>query len=173
MTLISVLIFVAYIGAILAVYGVPASVSETFYLLPKGWRWLFTAFCLGVSIIVAPWLDATPDAWQFLAFLAVGGLCFVGVAAEFKEDFVKRVHYWGAGVCAVASQLWIFIVAGLWWVSLACLIAAGGTCLCLYRSEVSRAGKPQFPNIVFWVEMWAFTSLFISMTLHRQGEALR
>jgi hypothetical protein len=72
-TLISILIFFAYMGAILAVYGIPASVSATFYLLPKGKRWLFTAFCWGVSVIVAPWLDVTPERWQSLAFLSVAG----------------------------------------------------------------------------------------------------
>ena len=164
-TLISLLIFCAYIGTILAVYGVPASVSETFYLLPKGKRWLFTAFCLGVSIIVAPWLDATSEQWQLLAFLSVAGLCFVGVAAQFKDDLVARVHYGGAGVCAVASQLWIFLAAGLWWVSLVCLLAAGGVCFCLGRRASRKAGKPQFANIVFWAEVWAFISLFISLII--------
>ena len=165
-TIISILIFCAYMGAILAIYGIPASVSETFYLLPKGKRWLFTAFCWGVSIIVAPWLDATPERWQFLAFLSVGGLCFVGTAAQFKDDFVARVHFAGAGVCAVASQLWIFIVAGLWWVSLACLAAAGIACYVLWRRASRRAGRPMFGNVVFWAEAWAFVSLFVSILLY-------
>jgi hypothetical protein len=165
-TLISILIFCAYIGTILAVYGVPASVSETFYLLTKGRRWLFTAFCWGVSIIIAPWLDATPESWQFLAFLAVGGLCFVGTAAEFKEDIVAKVHFAGAGVCVVASQLWIFIVTGFWWLSLVCLATAGGACFVLWRRASCKAGWPQFANVIFWVEAWAFVSLFASLILY-------
>jgi len=169
MTLISIAIFCVYMGAILAVYGIPASVSETFYLLPRGRRWLFTAFCWGVAVIVAPWLDATPEPWQFLAFLSVGGLCFVGTAAQFKEQFVARVHFAGAGVCAAASQLWIFIVPGLWWVSVACLLAAAGACLGLWLRASRRAGRPQFANVVFWGEMWAFVSLFVSILIHMAG----
>ena len=164
-TLISFLTFCAYTGAVVAIYGIPASVSETFYLLPRGKRWLFTAFCWGVSIVVVPWLDATPGQWQFLAFLSVAGLCFVGAAAPFKEDFVARVHYAGAGLCAVASQLWIFLAAGLWWVSLACLLAVGGACFCLWQRASRKAGRPQFANVVFWIEMWAFVSLFISLLI--------
>lgn len=164
-TLISILIFALYMGAILAVYGIPASVSETFYLLPKSMRWLFTAFCWGVSIIIAPWLDATPETWQFLAFLSVAGLCFVGTAAQFKEDFVAKVHYAAAGVCAAASQLWIFLVTGLWWVSLVCLFAAGGACYYLWRRASRKAGRSMFGNIVFWAEMWAFVSLFVSLII--------
>jgi hypothetical protein len=168
-TLISLLIFCTYIGAILAVYGIPASVSETFYLLPKGKRWLFTVFCWSVSIIVAPWLDVSPETWQFLAFLSVGGLCFVGTAAQFLDDFVAKIHYTGAGVCVVASQLWIFIVAGLWWLSLACLLAAGSACFILWRRAIRKVGRPQFANIVFWAEMWAFVSLFASILIYMMG----
>jgi len=159
LTLISILIFALYIGVIISAYGVPASVSETFYLLPKKANWLFTAFCWGVSIIVAPWLDATPEPWQFLAFLSVGGLCFVGTATQFKEQFVARVHFAGAGVCAVASQLWVLLIADMWWVSVICLFIAGGLCLGLW----SLAKTPRPTNITFWVEMWAFVSLFISL----------
>lgn len=168
-TLISLLIFCTYIGAILAIYGIPASVSETFHLLPKGRRWLFTAFCWGVSVVIAPWLDATPEPWQFLAFLSVGGLCFVGAAAQFKEDFVAKVHYAGAGVCAAASQLWIFIVTGLWWVSVVCLLTAGGACFGLWHQASRKAGKLQFANAVFWAEMWAFVSLFVSILIYMAG----
>jgi hypothetical protein len=167
--IISIATFCAYMGAILAVYGIPASVSDTFYLLPKGWRWLFTAFCWGVSIIVAPWLDATPETWRFLAFLSVGGLMFVGTAAQFREEFVARVHFAAAGVCAVASQLWIFIVPGLWWVSVACLLAAGAACFCLWRRASRKTGRPQFANAVFWAEAWAFVSLFVSITIYKLG----
>ncbi|MDR2890767.1 MAG: hypothetical protein LBV18_04085 [Alistipes sp.] len=170
-TLISLLTFCTYMGAILAKYGIPASVSETFYLLPKGKRWLFTAFCWAVSIVIAPWLDATPENWQFLAFLSVAGLCFVGTAAQFKDDFVARVHYAGAGLCAVASQLWIFIVTGLWWLSLVCLLTAGTACFVLWRRASRKAGRPQFANVVFWAEMWAFVSLFASILIYKMGGA--
>ncbi len=118
-----------------------------------------------MSIVIAPWLDATPEQWQFLAFLSVAGLCFVGAAAAFREDFVARVHYAGAGVCAVASQLWIFLAAGLWWVSLACLLAAGAACFCLWRRASRRVGRPQFANVVFWAEVWAFAALFVSLLI--------
>jgi len=168
-TLISLLIFCAYTGAILSLYGIPASVSESFYLLPEGRRWLFTAFCWGVSVVIAPWLDATAKTWQFLPFLSVGGLCFVGTAAPFRENFVARVHYVGAGVCAVASQLWIFIVTGLWWVSVACLLAAGAACFGVWLRASRKAGRPQFASVVFWAEMWAFVSLFVSLGIYLAG----
>jgi hypothetical protein len=119
-----------------------------------------------VSVIVAPWLDATPETWQFLAFLSVAGLCFVGTAAAFKEEFVAKVHFTAAGVCAVASQLWIFIVAGLWWVSVGCLLAAGAACFVLWRRASRKAGRPQFANVVFWAEAWAFVSLFASILIY-------
>jgi hypothetical protein len=87
-------------------------------------------------------------------------------AAQFRDDFVARIHFAGAGVCVVASQLWIFIVAGLWWVSIGCLLTAGAACFFLWHRASRKAGKPQFANIVFWAEMWAFVSLFASIMIY-------
>lgn len=164
-TLISVCLFIIYISSIIIKYGIPSSVSETFYLLPKNMRWLFTVFCWGVSIIVAPWLDITPKSWQFLAFLSVAGLCFVGTAAEFKEDLISKVHYTAAVVCMAASQLWIFLVTKLWYISLFCLLISAVSCYFIWRIASKKAGYKVSGNITFWAEMWAFISLFISLVI--------
>lgn len=160
--LISILTFCIYIGAVIAKYGIPASISETFYLLPKKLNWLFTVFCWIVSIIIVPWLNISPDVWQFLAFLAVGGLCFVGTAAQFKEDFVKKVHFGAAGVCMAASQAWILLSTNLWWVSLVCLIISA--ILCFLFGLKNKKNLPKY-KVVFWAEIWAFVSLFIVLIL--------
>lgn len=143
-----------YIGVIIGLYGIPDSVSETFYLLPKKFNWLFTFFCWAVSAIVVPWLNISSENYQFLVFLSVGGLCFVGTAAQFKEDFVKKVHFGAAAVCLICSQLWIFLATELWWVSLICLAITIG--ILIFN---------KFKNDTFWIEMWAFISLFIVLLM--------
>lgn len=147
-------IFTLYIGIIIDKYGLPSSVSETFYLLPVGSKWLFTAMCWAVCAVIVPWMDRSPEDLQFLGFLSIIGLLVVGTAAPFKKDFVHSVHYWAAGICAGASQLWIFLATNLWWVSLACFIIAGGFWF-----------WDKFRRTTFWAEMWAFVSLFVSLVI--------
>lgn len=161
--LFSIGIFVCYLGCIIYKYGVPSSVSESFYLLPKKYNWLFTIFCWGVASIIAPWLESSAETWEFLSFLSCAGLVFVGTAAAFKEDFVRQVHYVAAAICAVCSQLWIILDTDLEWISILVFVLVG----CLgYWHWLKRGGKGDSrvsKNVTFWVELWAFVSLFVVM----------
>lgn len=153
-TLASMAVFSIYIGVIIDKYGIPNSVSETFYLLPVGSKWLFTAMCWATCAIIVPWMDKSPENLQFLGFLSVLGLLFVGTAAQFKQSFVKSVHYWAAGICAVASQVWIIFATDFWWVSWAVIHIALGFWFWDRRK-----------HITFWLEMWCFASLFVTLLL--------
>lgn len=49
----SIAIFLLYIGSMVFMFGVPWSISNTYYLLEekrKGLGWLFTVFCYGVGV---------------------------------------------------------------------------------------------------------------------------
>lgn len=155
LTIISLCIFTAYIAYIVARYGVPASISESHYLLPRPWKWLFTAFCWGVALTIAvPWFALTPDAWQPLPFISIGGLLFVGGSPLFLEKQQRMIHYISAGACMLCSQLWIIGWAGMWPVS-ACFFSAFGLAALHDRQRA-----------VFWVELAAFLSLFATIVTH-------
>ncbi|MFR0993170.1 MAG: hypothetical protein ACLSGQ_00940 [Parabacteroides distasonis] len=117
----SIAIFLLYIGSMVFMFGVPWSISNTYYLLEekrKGLGWLFTVFCYGVDGFLLPgWLNVTPEGYQFTCFLSAAGLAFVGTAAQFKERLTNTVHYTAAIICCLFSQIWCF-AAGFWWLSL-------------------------------------------------------
>lgn len=150
---ISFVIFAAYVITMIVLFGVPASISETYYLLERegrGLGWLFTAFCWGVSFTLLPaWLDMTPEAYRFVPFLAAAGLLFVGAAPQFKVSLSGPVHFVGAGVCCVFAGLWVAL-SGAWWM----LPATYGVCL---------AQASVWHKWMFWIEIAAFASTFLAI----------
>lgn len=158
MNLISIVVFVLYISSVVLMFGVPWSISNTYYLLEakrKGLGWLFTVFCWGVGGFLLPgWLDITPGNYQFACFFSVAGLAFVGAAAQFKESLTSTVHYMAAVVCCLFSQIWC-IVTGFWLVSLLSFVFF-----------LSVAGFSKRKNWMFWIEIAAITATYISVWLY-------
>lgn len=110
--LLSLLTLVAYIGYALKVCGLPASLSDTCYILKEKHRpsWLFQlAMVLCPMLLVPVWLELSSDSVQFLSFLACGGLMFVGTAPLFKEEFQRKVHFGGTIVAGLGTALWLVL----------------------------------------------------------------
>lgn len=88
--------------------GLPDCISAYYYELGKVFSILMAlmAFCLLYVM-----LDVTPEDRQFLAFLACGGILFVGVAPNYKEDVESSVHKTAAVISGVCSVLWTAFVS--------------------------------------------------------------
>lgn len=157
MTLIilSFLIFLTYLIGLIKTFGLPASISDTYYMLEKrrrGLGWLFTVFCWVVAGTLLPsWLDQTPVGYQSTPFLAAGALLFVGAAPQFKLSLTGQVHYWAAGLCCLSAVLWC-ILSGYWFVPLSLSLVAGLFFLWY--------GCP-----VFWLELAAFAATYLTIFL--------
>lgn len=87
---ISIFAFVLYIGMIVKRYGVLPSISDSYYELPKGEKWLFTAF-LWVFSFPLMVIYQTP-----ILFAAGAFICLVGVNPKFKEQMEKFMHSFAA-----------------------------------------------------------------------------
>lgn len=97
--------------------GVPESLSATYYWLKED-GWLFQALCIGMAFGLLPmWIEACCGEYEYLPFLACGGLGFVGVAPSFKLKLEGMMHYTAAAVCCVSAVLWQ-ILMGLWDITL-------------------------------------------------------
>ena len=104
-------------------------------------------------LCVPTYIEKTSENTQFLAFLAIAGLAFVGAAplVKFSDDEIQfRVHKVGAIICATCSQLvlifnypWLL----LFWIP---FIIYGFI-----------KGWKTWRTIVFWEEMVCFVSTFI------------
>ena len=154
--LISFAIFAAYLlGALLHIRQVPPSLSETFYLIgdePK--CYLFTATLWAMMFTLLPvLLDMTPDGWDWLAFLALTGIGFVGAAPFFHDSAEGKVHTAAAIAAAVFGVAWTLTTA-YWYAALALTF-----CICMLgiaATDSWRSAK------TFWLEMLAFGAVYFS-----------
>lgn len=96
---------------------VPSSLSASVFDLSIGQRWIWTVVIYSVCFLclfpfdILPHsmsvLDTISEDTQFLAFIAIAALAFVGAAPLVKDtqDIAYKVHCAGAGICAGASIL--------------------------------------------------------------------
>lgn len=91
---------------------IPNSISDTFYL---GANWLFTVVIGAIGFTTtAALLNVTPELYQFIAFLTGVGLVFVSAAPHFKERTEGVVHFSGALLFAISSQIWALLFFSPW-----------------------------------------------------------
>lgn len=122
MMYLGLLVMICYLVYVVVKFGVPYSISETYYLLGK-MGWLFQVTLFSVAFLVVPTLiDRSSENTQFLAFLACMGLAFVGAAPLFKMELEGKVHYVSAAICCVGLVLWQVFNA-CWVVPLLCFLA--------------------------------------------------
>lgn len=154
LVIISLLIFVIYLMFSLRYIGyVPASLSETFYLIGKA-KHCFTAMMFSIAVTLLPaMLNSTPESRQFLAFLALSAICFVGAAPNFRDEFEGKVHKASAVIAATCGLLWVVFATDAWpmiILSAFCVLVAA------FRTNTARTSR------VFWLEMIAFGSVYLS-----------
>lgn len=84
--IISIVFCFAYIIFILFKYGVPVSISETYYLLPNKWDWLFAAWTILTSVpFCIYWWDVSPDNLKWISITVAIALLLVGAACCYKS----------------------------------------------------------------------------------------
>lgn len=160
--LIATLIYVAYNAISLANFGVPHSLSMTYYLWKEKANigYLFCVMMYAVVALMMPaWITMTEGSdWQFLAFLAPASIAFVGTAPAFLgSDLENKVHTISAMIAAVCSLAWVILVTPYWWITLICLgfISLAAIFTSSYKT-----------CIVYWLEQVAFLSTFIAAILY-------
>ena len=144
---IMIAVLVSYVAVIWVKYGIQTSVSESYYVLPYNWKFLFTLFCWGFSLPLAVSCDT------LLMFIAAGGFMFVGAAAAYKEQTSRMVHLVAAFVGIGLSQASIFVDMHMWYVNIAFVSSA----LLLVTLKIK--------NVLWWVEILAFVSLAYALSL--------
>lgn len=103
---ISFTVIFSYLVLVIAKFGIPKSISDTYYLLGgKGWMFQ-VALALTAFTAVPVLIEMSCGNTEFLAFLSCGGLLFVSAAPMFKLELEGMVHYVSAAVCCVGLVLW-------------------------------------------------------------------
>lgn len=160
--IIATTIFVAYNAVSLANFGVPSSLSNTYYLWKEknGKGWLFCLMMyLVVALMMPAWISLSEGSnFQFLAFLAPASIAFVGTAPRFKSGGLEnKVHMTSAYIAAACSLLWVVLVTPYWWVMLIWLglIALASIMTSSYKT-----------CLVYWLEQVAFLSTFTAAIMY-------
>ena len=153
---IGILLFLVYVIVSIAKFGVPSSLSETYYKWggkPQGY--VFTAAMWLTVFCIAPlWFSVSKDWATFSVFFAAGGLLLVGAAPIFKEQD-KGWHSVFAIICAVFATLWQFLHCQFWEVPLFAIVFFA----IAYRTDTLKLCK------TFWLELTAFCSTFLSILI--------
>ena len=163
---ISLAIFIAYNIGALCTFGVPSSLSNTYYLYEnkkKGLGWLFPAMMWSMGFTLLPaWLELGEviSPWSSylnaLAFLACASIIFVGCSPAFrKHELESAVHSFSAKLAAATALAWCLIVC--WKIMYVPISVAGLIALAAWISKTLKSG------LVYWLEMMAFGATFITV----------
>lgn len=104
LSIIAALLFVVMLIVVIEEYGVPEMVSSIYYLLGKS-GWVFQVVMVSVGMLMLMCLLDCEKGVQCRAFLACGGLMFVGAAPRFMNED-RGVHKAAATICAMAGISW-------------------------------------------------------------------
>lgn len=159
--IIAASIYLLYNAVAIGIFGIPPSLSETYYLYKNKWNIGFVfpiMMYLVVGFMMPAWLTLSEGSpFQFLSFLAPASIAFVGTAPAFKSSSLeKTVHSVAAIVAAICSLLWVILVTPYWWIIILALLVF--TLDALLTQTLSYAK-------VYWLETVAFISTFMSAIL--------
>lgn len=159
----AIFMFIIYNAVALLLFGVPKSLSMTYYLFKdrvETLKWLFPSMMTLLTIFLMPcWLEISEGSpFQFTAFLSAAGVLFVGFSPAFKSSSLENaVHQTSAYICAAAAIAWICLVTPYWWII---LIVLAVIALLAYVTKTIKS------SYIYWLEMVAFISTFISIVAY-------
>ena len=143
--ILMVTVFLSYVTFIWSKYGVQKSISESYYVLPLKWNWLFVAFC---------WLFAFPAmilGSSFWMVFAGGGIVFVGAAAAMHTLPTRTIHVAGAAGGMILGCLAMIFQYHMWY------MAAGVLALALLSLLLDKK------HAMWWTEIAVFTAISITL----------
>lgn len=162
LVILSILILAGYTAAVcIKTKGIPYSISATYYAIEHkmafGWCMTLTAMLL----LPAVW-DLSPTfLTKSLAVLACTGLLGVGIAPDFRNDWINKVHCASAGVTLISSQLWVGLVGFCWLLVPLWAGFIAYTIISMYRHPADNLYR-RFVQTkpMFWVEIVSLESFF-------------
>ena len=120
MTIIAIIILIAYLAYAYCKVGIPYCLSDTAYTVGKG---IFASAMIAIAACLwLPLMEATADEWQFLVFLSFAGIAILAVSPYKDSDFNYRLHYVGTCIAMVAV-LSLWAAKGAWAVPIATISA--------------------------------------------------
>jgi len=145
--LITLVIFIAYLGVITSLYGWLPSISDSFYKLPKWANWIFTLFLFTISMLI---IFAYPKPLMLGAGLSI---ILVGAFPLFMDRKYKLFHFLFAVLGIVLGMISLWVDLHLWYMVIAFVLAS--ICVKIYK----------WNNETFWIEVFAFMTIIGGLML--------
>lgn len=167
LTLVGILIFVVYNSVVIGKFGVPSSLSASFYLwngVKKNLGYIFTGMMFAMAFCLMPgWLEITEviTPWSHyltvLPFLAAASIAFVGAAPAFRDcKLENKVHMVSAACAAVFALLWCCVVC----YQIAWIIVPISLIVVWATAFITKTHKTA---ATYWWEMVAFLATFVTI----------
>ena len=124
LVLLAAILYISYNVIVLALFGVPYSLSQTYYLFKEykdKLRFMFPLMMIGIAILLLPaWIELSIGSpFQFTVFLACVGLIYTGMVPAFRNgNFENIVHTTSAYLAVVMSFIWIIALTNFWYIIL-------------------------------------------------------
>lgn len=167
LVILSVLIIAGYTAALcIKTKGIPYSISATYYALEH--KLIFGACMALTAMFLFPvvWNLSTTFTMQLLAIAACVGLIGVGLAPDFKDEWINRIHCGSAALTLISSQLWVGCTSA-WWV----LVLVWLAYLTYTGVSIGKQKEGVFmykfyqTKLMFWVEICALMATFLAIAV--------
>ena len=155
--IISLVILLTYVVWTSITYGVPDSISQSYYSLK--WNPLFTIVIWTTTALITPPLMESAESTQIVPFLGIFGLFLVGAAPRVR-DYDRVIHIIGACMAGIFSQLWIALYGNPW--TLLMLFLPVGLMIWYGLDEEETM---ESVNFVFWTEITCYLSVYYNLIL--------
>lgn len=165
LVIISLLIIAGYTTAVcIKTKGIPYSISATYYTLHH--KLIFGACMTLTAMFLFPvvWELSTSFTMQLLAVAACAGLIGVGLAPDFKDTWINKVHCTSAAATLICSQLWVALTP-IWWVLIPVWTLYIVYTVWYMAKHVTDSIISDFirSRPMFWTEIAALTALFATV----------
>ena len=148
--------FSVALAILIAKFGVPKSLSESFYNLGgrKGKGYLFyLMLAITVFLLIAPLVEAA----QYWGFLTAASLAFVGAAAAFKDDKTQKiVHITSALLSALCACFTLYTMGEL-------IVLIPVIIIVVTSALLTKTVKQ---SLTFWMEMIPMYSIFTGLIIY-------
>ena len=163
LVIISFLIIAAYTAAVcIKAKGIPYSISATYYTLDH--KLIFGASMCLTAMFLFPvvWELSTTFTMRLLAIAACIGLIGVGLAPDFKDAWINRIHCGSAALTLIFSQLWVGCTY-FWWVLIPVWLAFIVYTVISMGKHVTGSIWQDFVSTkpMFWCEIAALAATYI------------
>lgn len=151
---------IIYFIVTICLFGIPKSLSQTYYLYEARHKYLGLIFPLFMLIAVVILLPSflMLNSYEFLIFIALGSLIFTIITPAFKTNrIIDNTHTISAWISAICSVIWILIAIPN---GLNLLIGSIGVWI-LIMLMFCEEPEDISCTYTFWLENMVFTSLYI------------